>query len=78
MNRSFSFEKTSFNCHFYGASESITVLLNIVMISSNCLTLKIFGLGLGASETEEKVKYRQMARVYHPDMWKRTTGLTSE
>jgi DnaJ-class molecular chaperone len=38
----------------------------------------IFGLGLGASETEQKVQYRQIVRLYHPDMWNGTTGLTSE
>ena len=27
----------------------------------------ILGLGLGASETEIKVHYRQLARKYHPD-----------
>jgi len=30
-------------------------------------SLKIFGLGLGASETEVKIKYRQLSRKYHPD-----------
>ncbi len=30
-------------------------------------SLKILGLGLGASETEIKVHYRQLARKYHPD-----------
>ena len=30
-------------------------------------SLKVFGLGLGASETEVKVKFRAMSRVYHPD-----------
>ncbi len=29
-------------------------------------SLKILGLGLGASETEIKVHYRQLARKYHP------------
>ena len=29
--------------------------------------LTILGLGLGASETEIKVHYRQLARKYHPD-----------
>ena len=30
-------------------------------------SLKILGLGLGASETEIKVHYRQLTRKYHPD-----------
>ena len=30
-------------------------------------SLKILGLGLGASEMEIKVHYRQLARKYHPD-----------
>ena len=30
-------------------------------------SLKILGLGLGASETEIKVHYRQLARKYHPN-----------
>jgi hypothetical protein len=29
-------------------------------------SLAILGLGLGASETEIKVDYRQLARKYHP------------
>ena len=29
--------------------------------------LTILGLGLGASETEINVHYRQLARKYHPD-----------
>ena len=29
-------------------------------------SLTILGLGLGASETEIKVHYRQLARKYHP------------
>jgi DnaJ-class molecular chaperone len=29
--------------------------------------LKISGLGLGESEIEAKIQYRQMAREYHPD-----------
>ena len=41
---------------------------------SMCHALKIFGLGLGASETEQKVRYRQMARFYHPDMRNETQG----
>ena len=30
-------------------------------------SLKILGLGLGASETEIKVHYRQLAHKYHPN-----------
>ena len=30
-------------------------------------SLAILGLGFGASETEIKVHYRQLARKYHPD-----------
>jgi DnaJ-class molecular chaperone len=30
-------------------------------------SLKILGLGLGASNTEIKVHYQQLARKYHPD-----------
>ena len=30
-------------------------------------SLTILGLGFGASETEIKVQYRQLARKYHPD-----------
>jgi curved DNA-binding protein CbpA len=41
--------------------------------------LKILGLGLGASKTEIKVHYRQLARKYHPDKNDFTaTGLTVE
>ena len=41
--------------------------------------LKILGLGLGASKTEIKVHYRQLARKYHPDKNDYvTTGLTTE
>ena len=42
-------------------------------------SLKILGLGLGASETEVKVKYRELSRMYHPDKHDSTkTGLTDE
>jgi len=42
-------------------------------------SLKILGLGLGASETEIKVHYRQLARKYHPDKNDTTiTGLSEE
>ena len=41
-------------------------------------SLKILGLGLGASEMEIKVHYRQLARKYHPDKNGTTaTGLTA-
>jgi hypothetical protein len=37
------------------------------------------GLGLGASETEIKIHYRQLARKYHPDKNDHAaTGLTTE
>ena len=41
-------------------------------------SLKILGLGLGASEMEIKVHYRQLARKYHPDKNDTaSTGLTT-
>ena len=41
-------------------------------------SLTILGLGLGASEMEIKVHYRQLARKYHPDKNNITlTGLTT-
>jgi DnaJ-class molecular chaperone len=41
--------------------------------------LKILGLGLGKSETEIKMHYRQLAHKYHPDKNNpTTTGLTAE
>ena len=40
--------------------------------------LGILGLGLGASETDIKVHYRQLARKYHPDKNNSAiTGLTA-
>jgi len=40
--------------------------------------LKLLGLGLGASEIEVKVCYRQLAREYHPDKNNQeVTGLTT-
>jgi DnaJ-class molecular chaperone len=39
--------------------------------------LKLLGLGLGASEMEVKVCYRQMAREYHPDKNQEVTGITA-
>jgi DnaJ-class molecular chaperone len=42
-------------------------------------SLKILGLGLGASKTEIKVHYRQLACKYHPDKNDYVaTGLTTE
>ena len=42
-------------------------------------SLQILDLGLGASEIESKVKYRQLARMYHPDKNNQAvTGLTTE
>ena len=42
-------------------------------------SLTILGLGLGASGTEIKVHYRQLARTYHPDKNNpNITGLTTE
>jgi curved DNA-binding protein CbpA len=42
-------------------------------------SLKILDLGLGASEIEAKVKYRQLARIYHPDKNNQAeTGHTTE
>jgi curved DNA-binding protein CbpA len=42
-------------------------------------SLKILGLGLGASETEIKVHYRQLTGKCHPDKNDSTiTGLTAE
>ncbi len=41
--------------------------------------LKILGLGLGASETEIKVHYRQLSHKYHPNKNDFTaTGLMAE
>ncbi len=42
-------------------------------------SLKIIGLGLGASEREVKLAYCRLACIYHPDKWEQThqnTGLT--
>jgi DnaJ-class molecular chaperone len=43
-------------------------------------SLKILGLGLGASEREVKLAYQRLvASVYHPDKWEHsphTTGMT--
>ena len=30
-------------------------------------SLKVLGLGFGASETEVKVQYRALSRIWHPD-----------
>jgi DnaJ-class molecular chaperone len=41
-------------------------------------SLTNLGLGLGASETEIKINYRQLARKYHPDKNNSAiTGLTA-
>jgi DnaJ-class molecular chaperone len=41
-------------------------------------SLKILGLGLGASESEREVKlaYQRLACIYHPDKWEQTQGTT--
>ena len=42
-------------------------------------SLQILDLGLSAYEIEAKVKYQQLARIYHPDKNNQaTTGLTTE
>ena len=42
-------------------------------------SLKILGLGLGATEREVKIKYRQLSRKYHPDKHNsEETGITDE
>jgi len=42
-------------------------------------SLQILDLGLGASEIEAKMKYRQLSRIYHPDKNNQaTTGLTTD
>jgi hypothetical protein len=42
-------------------------------------SFRIFSLGIGASETEIKVQYRALSRIYHPDTHKPgQTGKTSE
>jgi curved DNA-binding protein CbpA len=39
--------------------------------------LKLLSLGLGASEMEVKIRYKQLARQYHPDKNNQeVTGLT--
>jgi hypothetical protein len=35
-------------------------------------SLKILGLGLGASEREVKLAYHLLPCIYHPDKWERT------
>jgi hypothetical protein len=39
-------------------------------------SLKILGLGFGASEREVKLAYRRLACIYHPDKWEQTQGTT--
>jgi hypothetical protein len=42
-------------------------------------SFKILGLGLGATETEVKLKYRALSRIYHPDKHDSSkTGKTDE
>jgi preprotein translocase subunit Sec63 len=44
-------------------------------------SLKILGLGLGASEREVKLAYQRFASIFHPDKWAQqntTTGMTYE
>ena len=42
-------------------------------------SFKILGLGIGASETEVKVAYRTLSRIYHPDKHDPSrTGMTNE
>ena len=42
-------------------------------------SFKALGLGLGATETEVKVAYRALARIYHPDKYDPIrTGMTQE
>ncbi len=37
---------------------------------------KILGLGLGASEREVKLAYRELAWLYHPDKWEEARHIT--
>ena len=42
-------------------------------------SIKILGLGLGASEREVKLAYHRFTCIYHPDKWEpthRNTGMT--
>jgi DnaJ-class molecular chaperone len=42
-------------------------------------SLKILGLGLGASEQEVKLAYQRLASIFHLDKWehsRHTTGMT--
>jgi curved DNA-binding protein CbpA len=39
-------------------------------------SFKILGLGLGASEKEVKLAYRELARLYHPDKWEQARHIT--
>ncbi|KAL7536025.1 hypothetical protein ACHAXR_011344, partial [Thalassiosira sp. AJA248-18] len=42
-------------------------------------SLKVLGLGLGASETDVKIKYRALSRLYHSDKHDSTkTGMTDQ
>jgi DnaJ-class molecular chaperone len=39
-------------------------------------SLKILGLGLGASEREVKLAYRRLASIFHPDKWVQQNNIT--
>ena len=42
-------------------------------------SFKVLGLGLGASESEVKLRFRALSRVYHPDKHNpEQTGKTQE
>ncbi|KAL7526244.1 hypothetical protein ACHAXR_001390, partial [Thalassiosira sp. AJA248-18] len=42
-------------------------------------SLKVLGLGLDASETEVKIKYRALSRLHHPDKHDTAkTGMTNQ
>ncbi len=42
-------------------------------------SLKVLGLGFGASETKVKVKYRALSQIWHPDKhYSLNTGKTYE
>jgi preprotein translocase subunit Sec63 len=39
-------------------------------------SLKILGLGLGASEREVKLAYQRLASIFHPDKWEHSHHTT--